>query len=335
MEEKNITSNDLIISLGSEDFRQYFRKNILPYLEPIEVLRKELNKKKAMFTNISIVVAVVLFVTSIIMPFFLGCSLTSSNLKCSVHMDPGAGIFVVVIPILTYAIAGRWAKGKFKESTGKKIIPTLFSYWGTFKYCGHPNYTQDGIQGLMRLLKLYPRHDDIVIDDCIKGEYNGLKLKITELDISYETGSGKSRRVVRVFDGLMMEVDIHKRFTSHTVIAPDGTGGAPGFQRVKLEDPEFEREFDVYSNDQIDSRYLLTTAFMRRLVELKMSAKKRVEAVFYGQRAYFFIDYEEDKFELPLNKPVTDMQHYQNILLDLARMLRIVDTLKLEQNIGL
>ena len=32
-------------------------------------------------------------------------------------------------------------------------------------------------------------------------------------------------------------------------------------ERVKLEDVSFERQFEVFSDNQIEARYLLTTAF--------------------------------------------------------------------------
>ena len=35
-----------------------------------------------------------------------------------------------------------------------------------------------------------------------------------------------------------------------------------------LEDPEFERHYEVYSNDQIEARALLTPAFMERFTAL-------------------------------------------------------------------
>ena len=36
---------------------------------------------------------------------------------------------------------------------------------------------------------------------------------------------------------------------------------------VKLEDPEFEKEFVVYAHDQVEARYVLSPSLMRRLLE--------------------------------------------------------------------
>lgn len=38
---------------------------------------------------------------------------------------------------------------------------------------------------------------------------------------------------------------------------------------VRLEDPEFEKIFVVYSSDEVEARYILSTSFMERLVEFR------------------------------------------------------------------
>jgi hypothetical protein len=40
-------------------------------------------------------------------------------------------------------------------------------------------------------------------------------------------------------------------------------------EKVKLESPEFENKFIVYSNDQVEARYILTPSFMERLLKLQ------------------------------------------------------------------
>ena len=41
-----------------------------------------------------------------------------------------------------------------------------------------------------------------------------------------------------------------------------------GFPRVKLESPDFEKQFDVYGNDPVEARYLLTPLLMERILQL-------------------------------------------------------------------
>jgi hypothetical protein len=40
------------------------------------------------------------------------------------------------------------------------------------------------------------------------------------------------------------------------------------FERVRLEDARFENLFEVYATDQVEARYLLTPAFLERIVAL-------------------------------------------------------------------
>ena len=42
-----------------------------------------------------------------------------------------------------------------------------------------------------------------------------------------------------------------------------------GMEKVTLEDSRFESIFGVYGTDQVESRYLLTTAFMERMIKLR------------------------------------------------------------------
>ena len=43
---------------------------------------------------------------------------------------------------------------------------------------------------------------------------------------------------------------------------------------VKLEDPEFEKSFVVYSGNQTEARYILSTSLMRRILDYKVNCKK-------------------------------------------------------------
>lgn len=64
-----------------------------------------------------------------------------------------------------------------------------------------------------------------------------------------------------------------------------------GKKRVKLENIDFEKEFDVFSDDQIEARKLLTPSFMYRLVDFvnKINHKRIYEMYFHNN--YFYLKY--------------------------------------------
>lgn len=49
-----------------------------------------------------------------------------------------------------------------------------------------------------------------------------------------------------------------------------------GMQKVDLKDPRFEESYEVYSTNQDEARYLLTTAFMDRLLKLFNIFNKKI-----------------------------------------------------------
>ena len=53
---------------------------------------------------------------------------------------------------------------------------------------------------------------------------------------------------------------------------------------VKLENPEFESEFAVYSDDQIESRYILSPSLMERILSFKKQTKKSIQLSFIDSR---------------------------------------------------
>ena len=86
----------------------------------------------------------------------------------------------------------------------------------------------------------------------------------------------KNSRVV--FNGLLAELAFPGQSSGTTIVAKDGglLGNAvrtfvqtSGLERVRLEDPDFESRYQVYSSDQISARALLTPAVMQRLMQLE------------------------------------------------------------------
>lgn len=118
--------------------------------------------------------------------------------------------------------------------------------------------------------RLFPDWDACHADDEIFGEYRGMPLSIVELKLT--KGSGKNRQTV--FHGLTAAVTLPRGLSGVTVVVPDRgmfgnlaerLRGGP-CQPVRLEDPTFEKAYEVYGSDQISARALLTPAFMERFL---------------------------------------------------------------------
>ncbi len=106
---------------------------------------------------------------------------------------------------------------------------------------------------------------------------------------------------------------------------------------IKLEDVEFDKRFCVWSENQLEARYLITPVFMDRLKNLQTDfGTKKIKCSFFDDKIAFAISTKRDLFEVgdlyvPLNKS-KQMTIFFN---ELTSILQMVDYFKLNQNIGL
>lgn len=117
--------------------------------------------------------------------------------------------------------------------------------------------------------------------------------------------------------------------------AQEAAESAPKCQDVMLEDPEFRDMFSVYSNDQVEARYILTTAFMERFKKMEKSFNGGIKAIFIDNKIYILVDDRKNWFEIPFFKSATDINNYKEFINDFTKLLAIIETLKLNENIGL
>ena len=110
-----------------------------------------------------------------------------------------------------------------------------------------------------------------------------------------------------------------------------------GLQEVKLEDIEFCKNYRVYSNDQIEARYLLTTSFMDRFKNMKFAFKADCAyCVFFNKFVYIAPETNLDLFDLfSLNTPVNDRKQFDTMFNQIYSILQLVEHFKLTQNTGL
>jgi hypothetical protein len=161
---------------------------------------------------------------------------------------------------------------RYRRLYKERVLPQLAAQFGALSY--RPAETPD--MGALREQHIFREFDRVIAEDEIFGVYRGMALNIVELRLTF--GSGKERRVE--FDGLLITVELPRHLNGVTaVVADNGTLGnlkdrfeCEGRKRVGLEDPAFEKAYEVYGTDQVDARALLTPSFMERFLSLGQRA---------------------------------------------------------------
>ncbi|MDP8263973.1 MAG: DUF3137 domain-containing protein [Candidatus Aceula lacicola] len=182
-------------------------------------------------------------------------------------------------------------------------------------------------------------------DDLIQGTIGKTKIKFSELCAKYVT-HGKNRHEHTVFKGLFFIADFNKDFCKKTFVLPDRAekmfgGFGTMLQKmnvsrpalVKLEDPEFEKLFAVYSDDPVESRYILSTSLIQRIVSFKKKSKREVYLSFIKSNVYIAIWYNRNLFEPRVFRTMLDFAPIQEYFEDLQLTIEIVDDLNLNTRI--
>lgn len=302
-----------------EEFKKFFRENIRSGLDKIEKYRK-----LAIAGCVILGIIIAIIVVSIIYGVCEGIiEVNGDNIQ----------IIVAIIALLCAAITGIIKLYKIKAKQG--ILPKLLSYIGDFEINKNSSVIAED-RSYIETLDLFNYFNRYSCDDRFTGIYKGIKIDIAEIEMLKETGSGKRRHVETIFSGVFLKVPSLKKFSGKTIIASNTKLGIKGKQQVHLEDPEFEKRYNTFSTDQIEARYLITPAFMTRLIELsKKGACKNIILSFEYDNINIAVSSSKDWFEVPFTKPATEISNYRGIILDLLVLFSIIDSLKLDMNIGM
>lgn len=187
-----------------------------------------------------------------------------------------------------------------------------------------------------RQVRTVPGWDRASYEDLLTGQRNGVDFELFEAHLEERRSStdskGRSRtRWVTVFRGQCLRLQFDKRFYGRTLITRDAGffnrfGGGKGMSRASLEDPVFEKIFEVYTTDQVESRYLLTPDLMQDLVDLEKAFHGgRLKACFDGGEMFITLE-GGDLFEPgSMFKPLDSVDRVKELLTDFSAIFQIID----------
>ncbi|MEQ3746797.1 MAG: DUF3137 domain-containing protein [Henriciella sp.] len=215
--------------------------------------------------------------------------------------------------ITDWKSAGSWMKKNAKLSSG-------------FKGGTPPTPAFD----VLKQARLMPGYDDRKFEDLIEGDRAGTHFSLVECKLTQEQGSGKNKRTVTTFQGLLFHIQYPERFLGHTMIARrgwwKGVFGDKSLQKVDLVAKELNDNFTIYSNDQVEARALLTPDRMERLIALERHFKGgKLRGIFEGDHLTLALE-AKDQFEAgSIWKTLVDPQRYISALTEIGLVCDVVD----------
>lgn len=310
-----------------EEFRSFYDRELLPTLQNLEAERKKLVNGGFKWAAIGLIPFLLSLVVGGVFFLLFGVLLAVGiyllmnykkigEIQSRFKAEVIAKMVKSIDPSLSYQAAGRISESDYHKS--KLFVSEINRYKG---------------------------------DDLVAGNVDKTAIRFSELCTQMEktttdSKGNKSKQITTIFRGLFFVGDFNKKFIGETVVLPDTAESLFGslgtmfqkwnFQRdqlVKLEDPEFEKAFAVYSNDQVEARYILSTSLMQRILQFKNKSKKTPRLSFIQNEVFIAVPVSENLFEAPFFSSMLNFATIEGFNKYLVLFIGIVEDLNLNTRI--
>ena len=324
------------------NFENKYANYVVPKLSPFDEERKKILKKSTIIKTVMIIIGIILlfFPTKFIVLKFIG-----------------------LVFIFFSTVVRSFLQKRFERTLKQLVMPFICECFPDLKW----TYSTEEIQKEANIYKtsgLLSYFDNSCFDDCFSGKYNDVGFEIREFKATQEVDIGGDRKTVTIFDGVIVILEMNKNFKGNTVLKPHGLTNnytskamsvsmtfelgkkskpevevykAPNLRKTTLEDVEFNKKFDVYTDDEVEARYLLTTSLMERLSTIQtIFNANEVACSFYNQKFYIALSTRKDLFSIgSLDKEVYDKEQFDIMFEEILSIIKLIDHFKLNQKIGL
>ncbi len=318
-----------------------------------------------------------------ILAAFLFASYFCGIMKYMVEKDNDTAGTIWGFAVLFWCVYWWCPVENYKTDTKKLVMNKILSFWGDLTYHTCPGAVHS--PEVLKQSRLFGSFNRREYDDCFEGSYNGVKIAVSEQELRDVRGTGKNKRDVQVFKGILISLDMPKRFHGQTVVHAKGWGvvivvavialfcclsGAAMYrnvldrrdalafmtffpvlvfflcggywivkdlfgrkrkkmQEVALEDVMFDKHWQVESTDQIEARYVLTPAFMERMLVVKRRFKgNKIEFSFWNNKVLIAVHTGKDMFETTsLFTPALDYRKVREVVYQFYSVFSVADVL--------
>lgn len=195
-----------------------------------------------------------------------------------------------------------------------------------------------------RKCEIFPVHtDDYYGEDYISGKIGKTSFELSELNV-FKKNSKDERELL--FKGWFMIADFNKNFRGKTFLIPEVMGMSSGFlaksimksnpanyELAKLEDPEFESRFAVYTTDQVEARYILSPALMKQITELSSAYSRDIRISFIESKIFIGVTTNQNLFNPPFFNSASPDSTVKTFVSQLMNCINLIDILNLNTRI--
>ena len=224
---------------------------------------------------------------------------------------------------------------RFKKSV---LFPILKNLYEDIEYIPRQKMAKSVLNKSLLLKKKVHR---TIGDDFVRCRIGQTMVQFSEIEAYNGSNAGM------FYAGIFISASFNKSFKSKTVVFPEKIanrahrfalkykGQMENPKIVKLEDPIFEKQFVVIGEDQVESRYLLSTSLMQRLFDYEKRFKGKVSFSFISNKLYISIPIMVNMFEPRIFEPLNDKEFIKHNYDYFKLLTDVVEELDLNTRIWL
>jgi hypothetical protein len=304
---------------SDKQVRDFFYNELQPVIKVLEDFRYEKARKVRIY-------------------FILGCCIFLTAIILGIFVFPGLLLLIGLIALQFFGMAYQNLKkmisvlrSSFKFKVLEKLMQFLFE---AFEYI--PN--QRIALSVLKKSKLFPNEINRADgEDFMEFRLGETIIMFCETQI-YRSGNNRNP----IFSGIFISAGFNKKFSTEIIIIPKKRRFKlkilfrkifEGFEPIHLEQSEFTKVFNVYGTDQVESRYVLSTSLMERLLAYRNKVNDNIAYSFIANRVYCSIPNKINLFEPPLFETFLDFDCVQRDYEVLRLFTDIVEDLNLNLRI--
>ena len=185
-------------------------------------------------------------------------------------------------------------------------------------------------------------------NDYVRGKYKDINFEASDVHIQEEhTDDDRRTYYTTLFKGQWFIFDFNKTFKADIQVCQKNFNNARRgkevfglfkpqneiFQKIELEDIEFNKKFNVFAQSPIEAFYVLTPNTMEKIKTLDNQIKGSLLFCFINNRLHVGIASNKDLFEANPYKKVNLQQAEQSVLIEINNITQFIDVLNLDNTL--
>lgn len=190
--------------------------------------------------------------------------------------------------------------------------------------------------------KMMHMGDRFYSNDYVKAKYKNINFEMSDVHIEEEyTDSDGNTSYVTIFKGQWYIFDFNKSFKANLQVCEKsfmnakrgGLFSKEKFQKVELEDIEFNKIFKVYAVNELDAFYVLTPHTMEKIKEVNKKIKGHILLCFIDNKLHIGLHNNRDLFEASIYKKINLDEAIEKTKQEMSIITNFVDILNLDNDL--